>query len=77
MSLEEEMKNEIRKLEKEIFLIDEELEKLHKKILQLMMIKKKKDHDLHILKSDLFGENDKEYQTTLARMLAKEGVKTL
>lgn len=77
MSLEEEMKNEIRKLEKEVLLIDDELEKLHKKILQLMMIKKKKDHDLKILKSDLFGENDKEYQTTLARMLAKEGVKQL
>ena len=56
MPLEEEMQNEVKRLEREISVIDEELEKLHKKILQLIMIRKKKDHDLKILKRD-FGED--------------------
>ena len=41
MPLEEEMENEVKRLEREIFVLDEELEKLHKKILQLMMVRKK------------------------------------
>jgi len=74
MPLEEEMQNEVKRLEREISVIDEELEKLHKKILQLIMIRKKKDHDLKILKRD-FGEDEKEFQTTLAKLLEKEGIK--
>ena len=74
MPLEEEMQNEVKRLEREIAVIDEELEKLHKKILQLIMIRKKKDHDLKILKRD-FGEDEKEFQTTLAKLLEKEGIK--
>jgi hypothetical protein len=74
MPFEEEMENEVKRLEREIAVIDEELEKLHTKILQLIMIRKKKDHDLKILKRD-FGEEDKEFQTTLAKLLEKEGIK--
>lgn len=74
MPFEEEMENEVKRLEKEISVIDEELEKLHTKILQLIMIRKKKDHDLKILKRD-FGEDEKEFQTTLAKLLEKEGIK--
>lgn len=74
MPFEEEMQNEVKRLEREISVIDEELEKLHTKILQLIMIRKKKDHDLKILKRD-FGEDEKEFQTTLAKLLEKEGIK--
>ena len=74
MPLEQEMQNEVRKLEREIYILDEELEKLHKKILQIIMIRKKKEHDLKILKKD-FSEDDKEFQTTLAKLLEKEGIK--
>jgi len=74
MPLEEEMQNEVKKLEREMSVIDEELEKLHSKILQLIMIRKKKDHDLKILKRN-FGEDEKEFQTTLAKLLEKEGIK--
>ena len=74
MPLEEEMQNEVKKLEREIYILDEELEKLHKKILQLIMIRKKKDHDLKILKRDV-DEDEKEFQTTLAKLLEKEGIK--
>ena len=76
MSLEDEMQAELRKLEHEISILDDELEKLHSKILQLLLIRKKKDHDLRILKSNLYGnEDEKEFQTTLAKMLEKEGIK--
>ena len=74
MPLEEEMQNEVKKLEREMSVIDEELEKLHSKILQLIMIRKKKDHDLKILNRN-FGEDEKEFQTTLAKLLEKEGIK--
>lgn len=74
MSLEDEMRNEMRKLEREIDFIDRELEKLHAKIVQLIMLRKKKDRDMHILKSN-FGEeteDDREIQTTLAKLLKEK-----
>ena len=73
MPLEDEMKSEIDRLENEISIIDEELEKLHKKILQLLMIRKKKDHDLRVLKSN-FGDVsiERDFQTTLARLLREK-----
>ncbi|MFH0832432.1 MAG: hypothetical protein V1900_01770 [Candidatus Aenigmatarchaeota archaeon] len=79
MSLENEMHNEVRRLEREIEVIDEELEKLHKKILQLIMIRKKNDHDLKALRSSFIEEpfDEREFQTTLAKLLEKEGIKHL
>ena len=79
MAIEEEMQLEIRRLEREVAAIDEELEKLHKKILGLLGIRKKKDHDLRILRINFYGElpEDKEWQTTLAKLLREEGVKHL
>jgi len=79
MTIEEEMQLEIRRLEREIAAIDEELEKLHKKILNLLLIRKKKDHDLRVLRINFYGElpEDKEWQTTLAKLLREEGVKHL
>ena len=74
MPLEQEMRSEIEKIENEISIIDEELEKLHKKILQLLMIRKKKDHDFKVLKSN-FGEipfEERDFQTTLARLLKEK-----
>ena len=79
MAIEEAMQLEIRRLEREIATIDEELEKLHRKILNLLAIKKKKDHDLNVLRINFYGElpEDKEWQTTLAKLLREEGVKHL
>ena len=77
MPIEEEMQLEIRRLEREITILDEELEKLHKRILNLLMIRKKKEHDLRVLKTNFYGElpEEKEWQTTLSRLLREEGVK--
>ncbi len=73
MTLEEEMKLEIRRLEKEIDFLDQELEKLHKKILQVLMLKRKKEHDLRVLKGyDKNDINDREIQTTLAKILREQ-----
>lgn len=74
MTVEDEMKNEVKRLEREILLLDEELEKLHKRIVNILMIKKKKEHDLHILKANFIEDKeDREFQTTLAKLL-KENV---
>jgi predicted nucleic acid-binding Zn-ribbon protein len=70
MGVEDEMQNEVRRLEREIYILNEELEKLHKRLVQILMIKKKKEHDLHVLKSNSSEETyDKEFQTTLAKLL--------
>lgn len=70
MPLEDEMKLEIRKLEKEISLIDDEMEKLHNKIIQLIMLRKKKEHDLKVLRVNFEDRgDDKEIQTSLAKLL--------
>ena len=69
MTLEEEMRNEIRKLERETDSIDEELEKLHTRIVQLMVTRKKKEHDLRILRENFEMAEDKDIQTTLERLL--------
>ena len=74
MPLEDEMRAEMKKLESKIFIIDHELEKLHNKILQLINTRKKKDHDLRVLKAN-FGEpteDEKDFQTTLARLLKEK-----
>jgi hypothetical protein len=72
MPLEEEMHHELDRLEKEIAILDEEIEKLYTKVVNLINIRKKKEHDLKILKEN-FGivtENrDREFQTTLERLL--------
>lgn len=72
MTLEEQMKYEIRKLENEISSIDKALEKLHNKTLELIMLRKKKDRDLKILKSNFEPEEGEEIQTTLAEMLKEK-----
>lgn len=66
MGMDEEIKNEIRKLEAEISLIDDELEKLHSKILQILMLRKKKEKLLRSLKPDV--EEQKDIQTSLVRL---------
>ncbi len=71
MTLEEEMVNEIRRLESEIDTIDSEMEKLHNKMLHLIGLRKKKEHDLHILRMNDFGE-EQEVQTSLSRLLREK-----
>lgn len=71
MSLEEEMVNEIRKLESEIDVLDMEMEKLHNKMLHLIGLRKKKEHDLRTLRMN-FGEDDREIQMSLTRLLREK-----
>lgn len=74
VSLEDEMKNEISRLEKEINNIDKELEKLGSRLDKLSKIRKKKDHDIRVLRYN-FNEDeglDAEFQTTLARMVERK-----
>lgn len=72
MPLEEEMQHEIIRLEKEVALLDEEIKKLYTKVVNLINIRKKKEHDLKILREN-FGivteKEDREFQTTLARLI--------
>ncbi len=65
MSLDEEMQNEIRKMEKEMQQIDEELEKLQMRVLHLMGIRKKLASDIDALRSYFYPEERKEKQSTL------------
>lgn len=65
----------MRKLEKEISLLDDELEKLHNKILQLIMLRKKKERDLKVFRENILGydeDEDGEIQTTLAKLLKEK-----
>ena len=73
MALEEQMRFEIRRLEKEISLLDDELEKLYNKMAHIHAIKRKKEHDLRILREN-FGEpsEDVEIQLTLANLLKEK-----
>ena len=66
MPIEQEIENEIRKLEREISSIDDELQNIHKKIVDIILLKKKKEKELHMLKGDL--EEEKELQTSLSRL---------
>jgi len=72
MALEEEMRNEMIKLEKEIAVIDEEIERLHLRLVNLINIRKKKEYNLKALREN-FGiysdMTDRYIQTTLSRML--------
>ncbi len=74
MPIEDEMRLEIRRLEKEISLIDNELEKLHNKMIHLIEIRKKNEHELKIFRAS-FGEdlgNDVQIQSNLARLLREK-----
>jgi predicted nucleic acid-binding Zn-ribbon protein len=73
--LEDEMRQEMRKIEREIETLDDELEKLHNKILQLIMIRKKKERDLKIIRENVLGydeDQDGQIQTTLAKLLKEK-----
>ncbi|MBI2172798.1 MAG: hypothetical protein HYT73_01130 [Candidatus Aenigmarchaeota archaeon] len=69
MSLDEEMQNEIRKMEKEMQQIDEELEKLQARVLHLIGIRKKLASDTDSLRSYFYPDERKEKQTTLAGLM--------
>lgn len=53
MTLEDEMRREAARLEREVKLLDAELEKLRGKTLQLLELYRKKEHDLGILKGGI------------------------
>ena len=65
MAIEQEIENEIRKLEREISSIDDELQNIHKKIVDLILLKKKKENELQMLTG---SEEEKELQTSLSRL---------
>ncbi len=69
MTLENEIREEIKRIEREMKELDEELNDLNSRITQIQMIMQKKERDMKILKS-AFGEGDrKEIQTSLAKVV--------
>ncbi|MFH1420407.1 MAG: hypothetical protein ABIG30_00375 [Candidatus Aenigmatarchaeota archaeon] len=70
MSLEDEMRREIRRLEDELSMINKELDRLSERISQLVMMQQKKQRDLRILRSHFepILDDKGEIQTSLARM---------
>ena len=72
MPLEEEMRHEVDKLEKEIEVLDEEIQKLYTKVVNLINIRKKKEYNLKVLKENfgIYTElTDKDIQMTLSHLL--------
>ncbi|MDI6720756.1 MAG: hypothetical protein QMD85_00085 [Candidatus Aenigmarchaeota archaeon] len=69
MSLDEEMQNEIRKMEKEMQHIEEELEKLQSRVLHLIGVRNKLEKDASILRAYFMPQERKEKQTTLAGLV--------
>tara|TARA_Y100000310_G_scaffold289475_1_gene315877 strand:- start:48 stop:257 length:210 start_codon:yes stop_codon:yes gene_type:complete len=66
MTLEQEMRQEVKRLEEELIELDKKLEKTNSELEKLNTYKRKCERELRILKSN-FGENEKqELQTTLA-----------
>ena len=66
MHLDEAMKVEAKRLEEEIISIDLQLEKLHKKIDQLIALRKNREHDLRALKTS-FTQADESLMEILNR----------
>ncbi len=72
MSLEDEMKREIRRLENQISALDIEIDKINYKVADLMKIRQKKETDVRILKSNFYPEEmQKETQSTLIGLVKK------
>ncbi len=71
MALEEEMRQEIGKIEREITVLDSEIERLYTKLSNLINIRRKKEYELRTLRGN-FGIPDieeKDLQTNLSRIL--------
>lgn len=77
VTLEEEMRHEMLKLEQELKEIDSELQKLRDKMIFLMDSRKKREHDLRILRTN-FGleEPEDDIQITLDKILRERYMKT-
>ncbi len=69
--IEDEMMKEINKLKSEIAALDAELEKINNRTLQILMQRKKKEHELKILMAHFGVIEEKEIQTTLANLMKK------
>ena len=72
MALEEEMRHEMDRLERELTVLDDEIHKLYTKVSNLINIRKKKEYELHVLRENfgLYTElSEKDIQTSLARLL--------
>ncbi len=52
MSVEDEIILGRKRLEAEILMIDNEMERLHTKLLHMIKVRNKKEHDLRILRMD-------------------------
>lgn len=64
------------KLEKEIDAVDTELEKMHNKIVDLIVLRKKKERDLRILRANFGLEApESKVQVTLERILKERYAK--
>ncbi len=63
------MRAELQRIEKEIDILDEELEKLHTRILQILVVRRKREHDLKAIRSNFDPPASEDYQLTLAKIL--------
>ncbi|HLD39058.1 MAG TPA: hypothetical protein VJB05_01955 [archaeon] len=73
MTLEQEMRHEVARLERELMSIDIELEKVNSRIVQLLDTRKKMEYDLRVLR----GSVDENYirgleEESLAKFIGKK-----
>ncbi|MFA4819664.1 MAG: hypothetical protein WC613_01755 [Candidatus Aenigmatarchaeota archaeon] len=53
MTLEQEMRHEVARLERELELVNVELDKVHARIIQLLDTRKKTEYDLRVLRGSV------------------------
>jgi asparagine synthetase B (glutamine-hydrolysing) len=75
MSLEQEMKFEIKRLENEILSLDTQIDRFNLQMSELMKLRQKKEHDVRVLKYNFYPEElpetEKQRQSTLLGMVKK------
>ena len=65
------MRKEIERLRRDIEQLDAELEKINNRTLQILMMRKKKEHDLKVLLAHFGVTEEREVQKTLANLIKK------
>lgn len=75
MTLEEEMRHEVARLERELEVVDTELEKLHAKILHLLEAHKKDEHALKALRGSFEEDYIRQVEAESLEKIIKGKVK--
>ena len=73
MTLEQEMRHEVARLERELMSIDLELEKMNSRIVQLLDTRKKMEYDLRVLRGSVEENYIKDIEEeSLAKFIGKK-----